>query len=841
MDVSLLIRLIDQASGPAKKIADSLRGIGDVASGMKEGFGTAIRDGFSVENIETATRNAEQSLQKARGRLLGAVAMAMSLAAPVIKSGQFDQSMRGLDKVLDVTHSRLMQLRKFALDTSAIVPIAAKSLVELMAEAAQGGVPEAELEAFSLYVANAAVAFDMAGAEIGERFAKLRNVYKLNQQGIEDLGDATNHLSNNMAAKAREITDFTNRAAAGAGILKMTAVETSALGTAMIAAGSVPETAARGVTAFATRILAGGKKIDAAFKSVGVSRKTLMKDIQEDGPEALLKFFELLASKGDKGKAALKDIVGQDYVKDFAKLIDNPELLAQALQLVADQSKYAGSAVDEASKQAAGAEKRWELLTNKVERAAIQLGDKLLPAVTQVMDGIGELLDRVSLWIDLNPELAEGIAMGTAGLLAFGIASRAIAFAVAAARLPLIGLFSTFLKFDKSGRNIATGWRIMRAAAIALSLPLHFLGGAIGEIVRQVPALRNAVIGFQMLAAISRGGMIGAGFMALASAISAVGAALATLTAPAWIVIAALSAAGFAVWKFWDRISSFASGFGSVFADIFSSVSSKIAGFADAFVKFHTKLFGIDPSAVDRFKAAVAAAFDFSEWIAAASQAISDFWSAIGSFFSAETLTDGEKEAMYQAGRDLAQRLVDGIVDFIKSSIGVIGDLLTFDLKINWPEPPEWLKWLAEKNANAMNAAEGYLNRFGSWVSDSWNGDGETPGASGAVETFANDVNGTAASTGGGGFSDFWSGMKSAVGLAGDDLASGGERGGEAVAAGGKEAAQALQSAAAAILNAASSIGAAVARASTVAAPTGGSVASAISSVRTGTFGGGTD
>ncbi len=77
--------------------------------------------------------------------------------------------MRGLDKVLDVSAERLNTLRKFAIETSAQVPVAARDLLELMSNAAQGGVPQEELEAFSLYVAKAAVAFDMAGGEIGDR------------------------------------------------------------------------------------------------------------------------------------------------------------------------------------------------------------------------------------------------------------------------------------------------------------------------------------------------------------------------------------------------------------------------------------------------------------------------------------------------------------------------------------------------------------------------------------------------------------------------------------------------------------------------------------------------
>lgn len=479
MDVSLLIRLVDQFTAPAQKIRESARGIGEGLKGFKDGFSGAFKEGFSIENIEAATKSAEQKLSQARSRLWSAFGQAITIAAPVIKAAQFDQSMKGLEKVLDgLPVERIRQLRKFALDTSALIPIAAKDLLELMSEAAQGGVPKDELEVFSTYVAKAAVAFDMAGREIGERFAKLRNAYKLNQTGIEDLGDATNHLSNNMAAKAEEITNFTNRAASAAGILKISAVQVAALGTAMVAAGAVPETAARGFNAFATRILTGGKRIDAAFKAIGVSREQLLKDIQTDGAGAILKFFELLASKGDDGKAALKDIVGQDYIKDFAKLIDNPQLLAEALKLVAEQSNYAGSATEEASKQSEGAVKQWELLMNKLNRGAIIIGDQLLPTLLELATQVGAIIDRFAEWSAANPELTKHIVTAIAALMGLSIAGKVLGFAFAGLRVGLLPLLGLFLKFNKSGRNVAMGWQLLRLGGLGLAGSLRLIGQA---------------------------------------------------------------------------------------------------------------------------------------------------------------------------------------------------------------------------------------------------------------------------------------------------------------------------------------------------------------------------
>ncbi len=790
MDVSLLIRLIDQFSAPAKTIAGKLKAIGDTAKEMGSAFGQSVREGFSVDNVEKASANAEQALSKARARLLGAFGMAMTLGAPVVQAAQFDQSMRGLDKVLDVSGERLANLRKFALDTSAEVPIAARDLVDLMSEAAQGGVPQEELEAFSLYVAKAAVAFDMAGGEIGDRFAKLRNVYKLNQQGIEELGDATNHLSNNMAAKASELTDFTNRASAGAGQLKLTAVQAAAVGAAMIASGIVPETAARGFNALATRATVGGKKTEEAFKTLGINRKKWLKELDQDAPKAVMKIFDAM-NKSPKGMEALVDLVGMDFSDDFSKLVNNPELLAKAFGYVADAQDYAGSATQEAAKQAEGAVKKWELLTNKLTRLSIVIGDMLLPIAVRAMEIMGDLIDKAVEFAEANPELAASIVQVAAGMLALSIASRLLAFAIAAVRLPLIGLASTFLKFDESGRNIATGWRIIAGAG-------SMLGGAFG-IVR-------------------------------AAAVGIVGA-ISGISAPVLAVGLALMAAGFSVWKYWDRISSFASGFASAFSGIWDSVKSGAASAADWLADKLASFLNLPPGQVEAFKAAFKAAFDFSGLIDSAKQMLADLWASIGDFFSAEELTDGEKAEMYNAGRALGESIINGIKEFVAEWITPIQDLFKFALEIEWPEPPDWLRWLMDKGGSLLdqsgdalnkggNVAAGYWEDAKKWASGMWGGD-ETA----AVPTPAN--NNSSWSLGG-----YLSDLIGAGKGAGDDIT----QGGIAVREGGLAAAREIQNAAGAISAAASSL-----RSAASAGAGGGGVARAIVGARTGAMHGGTD
>ncbi len=78
-------------------------------------------------------------------------------------------------------------------------------------------------------------------------------------------------------------------------MFKLTARETAAFDTAMISAGIVPESAARGFNAMSARIQAGGKHIEDAFANIGLSREKFMQDLEKDATGTLVRFFDVLA------------------------------------------------------------------------------------------------------------------------------------------------------------------------------------------------------------------------------------------------------------------------------------------------------------------------------------------------------------------------------------------------------------------------------------------------------------------------------------------------------------------------------------------------------------------
>ncbi|ACS51775.1 phage tail protein [Bartonella grahamii as4aup] len=674
MDVSLVVRFVNHLQeGIASAKRDLAAFSSDVAH-LQNKTRQHFKGWFDPEHLEDATKNAKNAFIQARGRMVGAIAQTATLIAPLYKAMQFDQSMKGLEKVLDAPLHRLKELRRFALETSTKIPLAAREVLELMTSASQAGIGEQDLEAFSIYAAKAAVAFDMTGDQIGERFAKLRNVFKLNQAGIEDLGDAINHLSNHMAAKASEVSDFTNRATGAATMFKLTARETAAFGTAMISAGIVPESAARGFNAMSARIQAGGKHIEDAFANIGLSREKFMQDLDKDATGTLVRFFDVLA-KSEQGMRSLIAIAGRDFTGDFAKLVGNPELLGQALDYVKDPQVFKGSVEQEADKQATGAMRQFELLQNRIVALGISIGEVLLPPLNSLMESVGNFTNGLMAWANAHPTLTSAIIKTIAALMAFNIALRVLRFTMAGTRLGVLQLIASFIKMRAVSRTLKASWRGLAASGRSLGLLTAGLGARSLRLLRPMTLLMGALRGIAVSGAAfaSSFGWIGTVIEVVgASMASVVGGIFTPIGAAVAAVVAVILAAGFALWKYWDRFSSFMNGL----------ARGIIRAWGQAFEAV-MRFFGADTSTITKWKNIIANAFDLSshwqkfkqglssvaEWFGnlweGVKQSFSNFWQWLKSFFTQEKLSESAKAGMEQAGEDLANSIVDGFMSSI--------------------------------------------------------------------------------------------------------------------------------------------------------------------------------
>ena len=504
--------------------------------------------------------------------------MVMNIADPAIK---FESAMADVKKVVDFKSPEgFANLSKDILNLTRTLPMTAEELAAITASGGQLGVAEEDLKEFTTTIAKMSVAFDMSAQDSGDAMAKLANVYKIPIKDIGNLGDAINELSNSSPAKASDIVSTLGRIGGVAKQFGLTENAAAALSNSFVSLGKTPEVAGTAINGMLTKLMTadkGGKKFQAALKSMGLNAKDLKKAIGQDAQGALTSFLKQIQKlPKEKQMGALVDLFGLDYADDVAVLAGNVEVLEKSLKTLQNtdengKASYLGSMGKEFAARAETTENGLQLLKNSVSEFWTTLGVKLLPVINTVAGKLGKMVHWITDLITQNSWLADTIIY--------------LGGAVA-------GLFTGFSALTTIIGGVSMGWVVM-------SKPIFKTIGVIRAVLgwgRQLITLFS-VLGVKVLdIAIT----FGKGLLIMSRAL---------LANPIGLIITGIAVAAYLIYDNWEPISAW-------FANLWTNVTAY-------FQSFCTWVQGIWDGA--------------TEWVSSAWSGVSDYfgqlWDGITSFF----------------------------------------------------------------------------------------------------------------------------------------------------------------------------------------------------------------
>lgn len=407
-DPSQLLTGLGQAQNALTGLATAASRTADAAN---QGMGntnhavTALAGGIGqansgMANLATSTgmgmRGAMQAAGNARLAIVGLVASLTGVAFPVTEAMAFESAMANVKKVVDFpTPTAFAAMSNQILELSRQIPMAATGLADIAAAGGQLGVTAKDIPAFTEVVSKMAVAFDMTAERAGEQMAKLANIWSLPVTDLTGLGDAINHISNNMAAKAPLIIDVMQRISGSAKMFGITKEQSAALAASFIALGAAPEVAATGINAMFMRMQAASRQsadFQKGLKSLGMEAHSLEQAVAMDANKALMGLLATLSRLDTTSRmGVLSDLFGAEYAPDIAKVAGAMDTLRKAMGLQAKEANYAGSIQQEFATKAETTANRAQLLRNQINELAICLGDQFLPAVKAGLEGVTDL------------------------------------------------------------------------------------------------------------------------------------------------------------------------------------------------------------------------------------------------------------------------------------------------------------------------------------------------------------------------------------------------------------------------------------------------------------------
>lgn len=610
LNVALILRFIDQATGPARAALRNVQG----AAERVERFGTA-----QVAAGRQQVALAGLQMSALRGQALALTAVGYAAYRALGPSVAFEAQMSRVGAVARASAGEQERLTATARELGRSTAFTAVQAAQGMEYLARAGFDTNQTIAAMPGLLNLAAA---AGSDLGttsEISATILRGFNMQADQTGRLGDVLVNAftsSNTTLESLGATMSYVAPAASAAGLgLEQTAAMAAVLGNN----AQVGERAGTALRAMLARLAAPSNEAAAALEQLNVQVSDDQGNLR-DIPTVLAEMDRAMQGMGSATRQELlTTIFGVEA--STAALILTSEAGSGALQAYADRLHESGTAAETAARMNDNAQGALRRLQSAAQDAQIALGNGLLPVLADLADRMIPLLNAAGTWLEANKGLVETFGWITAGLLSMN-----------AATLATRGAF--WLLF---------GW--VGKVRIVFGILAQFLGTF------TLSAVTAAITEFSVVSA--------GGLSALGEAIVGVAAAVAGISAPVWAAIAAgalaVAAAGYSVWKYWDRLSAIFSGvarrIGEELRPALDWLSDAAQPILDAFAPVVAWM-------SSTFAPVIAA---FSTGWQTARTAVEDFGNWMGSFFQREVLTDDQRAAFEQAGYDFTDRLLTGI------------------------------------------------------------------------------------------------------------------------------------------------------------------------------------
>lgn len=675
----LVVELLDRVSGPARRVSQSLNGI---TRSVRDANRAPLSFG---DRLDAAITRNNRALDEARGRMVDAVGtlyvLKGALTAPVQSAIQLETALAGLGAKANLSNEQLQSIARSAAEAGQRTNQFTARMIEA----------QDFLVGMGLDVDRSTRAIESIGKASTATGSDILDMSKAAFSAMQNLRIAPEQLAQSFDIMAKagkeggfELRDMAQYLPAITG-LASTKGMTGAKGLADIAAAlQIVRRTAGDSSEAATNFSNILQKINANdairnFAKKGIDIQKVLKDAEAQG-----------ASPLEAALRAINRAIGGDLSR-LGELFADAQVQKGLIPLLQGMDDYialreealgASGVIDDdfARMMETNAEKL-KAFQIAWENFKADLGKALIPALGAIAKALTPILEGFGRFVDQYPRLASALVGITVGFVALKAAISAISF------IGLMGKGGALSATAFSVRTLGAALMRLRGGAqqaIALQTALAAMSGAkftgmaklavglkgmvmsvpgIAGLVSVLGRLKAAVAGLGAVqagaAAFNATNLVGLarlgvalkavlaaipGLSAIGSAIVAIGTAAAAISAPVWgtiaVVVAAVAAAGFLLWKYWQRVSAVFRGFAS---GIWEAVKPAVEWMAPA------------------FEPILALANKIGEGFAWAKGKIVEFFSWLGSFFQQEQLTEGQTAQYENLGRRIAQGLVNAI------------------------------------------------------------------------------------------------------------------------------------------------------------------------------------
>lgn len=320
-------------------------------------------------------------------------------------AADFDTAMVGVSKTTDLTDKEFQEMSNSIRGMAKEMPATAVEIAGVAEAAGQLGIKKENLLSFSKTMIDLGETTNLTADEAATAFAKFANITQMPQDKFDALGSTVVDLGNNMATTEKDIVAMGTRLAGTGSQVGLTEAQIMGLAAAMSSVGIEAEAGGSAMSTtlkkINTEVLSGGQKLQGYAQIAGMSAGQFAEAWKTRPTEALTSFIQGLKKIQESGgdvNSALKElgITGIRETDTLTRLAGAGDLLGGAFDI-------ATNAFNKNTALAAEAEKRYQSFGAKMDKfknrlidAGITIGTVLMPYVEKLVDGIGNLANKIS-------------------------------------------------------------------------------------------------------------------------------------------------------------------------------------------------------------------------------------------------------------------------------------------------------------------------------------------------------------------------------------------------------------------------------------------------------------
>ncbi len=452
----------------------------------------------SSVNLEKSSVNFEKlatSLTSVGTKLTAGVTAPLTAVAGLsVKAAiDFESSFAGIVKTVDKASDGFgnltdfgRQLQQEMRDLAKEVPVSVNELNKIGETAGQLGIKAENIRDFTRMVAELGVTTNLSTDEASDGMARLANVVQLPQEQLRNLASAIVATGNSGASTERDILAMSLRIGAAGRTAGLSQAEIVGFANALSSLGLEAEAGGTAISRvfidMSAAVAKGGGDLQAFARVAKMDAKAFADLFNRDAAGAVTTFIEQLGKLNRDGKVMALETLGINEVR----LRDTLLRAAQAGDTLRESITLSSKAFHDNNALTRESETRFkttasqlQILQNKVQDAAISLGNVLLPSLVRILPSFEKLIGFVVRGIEVFSQMPSSVQTFALGLAGVAAATGPIALMTA----QVIGLvrelrtLQTFLSaasFVRVAAGVAAG-----ATGIGLPIAAGLLAGGL--------------------------------------------------------------------------------------------------------------------------------------------------------------------------------------------------------------------------------------------------------------------------------------------------------------------------------------------------------------------------